>query len=134
MMNTIEIKLPITGRADKDLFPCDFYPEAQAWRTRSTFWDDFTLGEVYGGMVGVKDTWRRAFREWRDDAKYLCELAVAVNHKCWWWYERAEAGDERAEELSRYYADRYHEAMAYAFRDGNTFTDEERNMIYEVLD
>lgn len=32
----------------------------------TTFWEDFGIADKYG-MVGVKDTYRRAFGEWKDE-------------------------------------------------------------------
>lgn len=41
----------ITGRSDKDLFVC-FYPEWQEKRVSSTFWDDFSIADLYHNANG----------------------------------------------------------------------------------
>lgn len=35
----------------------------------TTFWEDFSIADKYG-VSGVKDTYRRAFSEWKDDYKF----------------------------------------------------------------
>lgn len=32
----------------------------------TTFWEDFSIADKYG-IAGVKDTYKRAFSEWKDD-------------------------------------------------------------------
>lgn len=39
----------------------------------TTFWEDFSIADKYG-IAGVKDTYRRAFNEWKDDYKFFTEL------------------------------------------------------------
>ena len=48
----------------------------------TTFWEDFSIADKYG-IVGVKDTYRRAFNEWKDDYKFFTELTLVLNHKIW---------------------------------------------------
>ena len=52
----------------------------------TTFWEDFSIADKYG-IVGVKDTYRRAFSEWKDDYKFFTELTLVLNHKIWQHYE-----------------------------------------------
>ena len=52
----------------------------------TTFWEDFSIADKYG-IVGVKDTYRRAFNEWKDDYKFFTELTLVLNHKIWQHYE-----------------------------------------------
>ena len=74
----------MTGRADKDLFECS-YPEWQENRVSSTFWDDFTIADAFGANA-VRDTFRRAFGEWKSNYKMLTELVMVLNHKIWRWH------------------------------------------------
>lgn len=36
----------------------------------TTFWEDFSIADKYG-IAGVKDTYKRAFSEWKDDYKFF---------------------------------------------------------------
>ena len=45
----------------------------------TTFWDDFTIAEAFGGNA-VRDTFNRAFDEWKGNYKYLTELVMVLNH------------------------------------------------------
>ena len=77
---------------DKDLFVCA-HPEWQEKRESSTFWQDFSIADAFG-PAAVRDTYRRAFRAWKDDYKMLTELVAVLNHKIWQHYGRGR--DKRA--------------------------------------
>lgn len=49
------------------------------WKT--TFWSDFSIADAFG-MEAVKDTFRRAFKGWKDNYIYLTELEIVMNWKC----------------------------------------------------
>ena len=34
------------------------------YEEKTTFWDDFSIADAFG-MVAIKDTYRRAFNEWK---------------------------------------------------------------------
>ena len=85
----------------------------------TTFWTDFTIADCFG-KAAIKDTFERAFKEWKDNYIYLTELVIVLNHKIWQHYEREndlaplynelwEKADEYActhlkgEELSHFY-------------------------------
>jgi hypothetical protein len=53
----------------------------------STFRDDFTIADRFGESW-IKDTYRRCFKYWRDDLKYVTELVLVLNWKLWYWYEK----------------------------------------------
>lgn len=48
----------------------------------TTFWSDFTIADGFGPDA-VRDTFHRAFSEWKEDYKYLTELVLVLNHKIW---------------------------------------------------
>lgn len=48
----------------------------------TTFWEDFSIADKYS-IAGVKDTYKRAFSEWKDDYKFFTELTLVLNHKIW---------------------------------------------------
>lgn len=72
----------------------------------TTFWEDFSIADKYG-IVGVKDTYRRAFNEWKDDYKFFTELTLVLNHKIWQHYESNR-------ELAALYDRLWREADEYA--------------------
>ena len=55
-------------------------------RISTTFWMDFSIADRFG-IAAVKDTYRRAFKEWKSNVKYLTELVMVLNHKIWQHYE-----------------------------------------------
>lgn len=48
----------------------------------TTFWEDFSIADKFG-INAVKDTFQRAFEEWKDNYIYLTELCLVLNHKIW---------------------------------------------------
>lgn len=56
----------------------------------STFYGDFTIAELVSGIAGVKDTYKRCVKSWRDNVEYVTELVMVLNHKIWEHYEKNE--------------------------------------------
>ena len=52
----------------------------------NTFFMDFSIADVRGASA-IKDTYKRAFNEWKDDYKMLTALVIVLNHKIWQHYE-----------------------------------------------
>ena len=77
------------------------------YETKTTFWDDFMIADVFG-ISAVKDTYKRAFREWKTNYIYLTELVLVLNWKCWYHFEHNDT------ELSRVYSRLFYEAREYA--------------------
>ena len=77
------------------------------YEQKTTFWMDFSIADRFGDAA-IKDTYKRAFREWKKDHVYLTELAMVLNRKCWEWYGK---GNSRRSEL---YSDLYYETRDYA--------------------
>lgn len=73
----------------------------------TTFWSDFSIADAFG-VKAIKDTYKRAFKEWKDDYKYLTDLVIVLNHKCWQHYEKGNT------EYSQLYEKLYYEAHDYA--------------------
>lgn len=90
----------------------------------TTFWQDFSIADVFG-IDAVKDTYKRAFEEWKSDYRYLTDLVMVVNHKCWQHYEKGN------NELSQLYSDLYYKADAYACEN---LKDEELSYYLRVTD
>lgn len=81
-------------------------PNGQEFQT--TFWEDFTIADAFGEDA-IKDTYRRAFDEWKDDLVYLTELVIVLNLKCWQWYENHN------DRISTLYSDLYYKTNDYAW-------------------
>lgn len=56
------------------------------YETMTTFWEDFSIADRFG-VKAVKDTYRRAFKEWKTNYQYLTELVMVLNWKLWQHYE-----------------------------------------------
>ena len=77
------------------------------YETFTTFWSDFSIADRFG-VNAIKDTYTRAFNEWKHDYKYLTELVLVLNWKCWDFY------DKRNDEYSALYSELYYKAADYA--------------------
>lgn len=47
---------------------------------KTTFYEDFSIADRFGANA-ILDTYKRAFRYWRKDYKYLTELVMVLNWK-----------------------------------------------------
>lgn len=54
---------------------------------KTTFWQDFSIADMFG-ISAIKDTFKRAFKEWKDNTEYFTELSLVMNWKCWQHYEK----------------------------------------------
>lgn len=57
------------------------------YETKTTFWQDFSIADMFG-VDAIKDTYNRAFEEWKHDTVYLTELSLILNWKIWEHYEK----------------------------------------------
>ena len=76
------------------------------YETKTTFWDDFTIAETFG-VAAVKDTYKRAFNEWKSNVVYLTELVMVLNWKIWYHYQNDDA-------MAKVYDALWREADEYA--------------------
>jgi hypothetical protein len=60
------------------------------YETITTFWNDFNIADRFG-VIAIKDTYHRAFNEWKNDYKYLTELVMVLNWKIWEHYKTNKA-------------------------------------------
>lgn len=54
---------------------------------KTTFWQDFSIADKFG-KTAIKDTFNRAFKEWKSNYIYLTELVMVLNWKLWTFYEK----------------------------------------------
>ena len=79
------------------------------YETFTTFWEDFSIADRFG-IYAIKDTYNRAFNEWKGDYKYLTELVMILNWKIWQHYEKNN-------EYAEVYNDLWSEADEYAYEN-----------------
>ena len=75
----------------------------------TSFWNDFSIADRFG-IGAIRDTYRRAFKEWKSNYIYLTELVVVLNHKIWQWYEKNE-------DMAKVYNELWMEADGYAMEN-----------------
>lgn len=89
----------------------------------TTFWQDFSIADTLG-IKAIRDTYQRAFNEWKSDYKYLTELVMVLNHKIWQHY------DAKNYILSSLYDELWREADIWA---GENLKGEEADYYYRIL-
>lgn len=67
------------------------------YEMQTTFWSDFTIADAFG-IDAIKDTYQRAFNEWKTNCKYITELSMVLNWKLFEWYNK----DENCEQWKLY--------------------------------
>ena len=90
----------------------------------TTFWDDFSIADRFG-VDAIKDTFTRAFNEWKGNYIYLTELVIVLNHKLWQYYRLGN------DTYARLYNDLWGKADAYAC---NNLEGDELSHFYQVTD
>ena len=93
------------------------------YKPKTTFWDDFSIADRFG-INAIKDTYNRAFKEWKDNYIYLTELVMVLNHKIWQWYEKND-------KFAELYNDLWKEADEYAV---NNLKGKELDYFYSTTD
>lgn len=96
----------------------------------NTFYSDFTIADHFGKSA-IKDTYRRAFRAWKEDIDYIVALSIALNHKGWSWWERDK-------EVGKLYFELWEELEHFVFEEKGeeykNYTKEELNYYIRALD
>ena len=49
------------------------------YKTITTYFQDFTIAEFFGVKV-IRNTYRKAFNEHKEDVHYMTEIAMVLNH------------------------------------------------------
>lgn len=97
---------------------------ANGYKMTTTFWEDFSIAERFG-VDAIRDTYLRAFSEWKSNYVYLTELVIVLNHKIWQYYRLGN------DEYTRVYDELWGKADAYAC---NTLKGEELSFFYQITD
>lgn len=56
--------------------------EMTGYEPQTTFYEDFSIADMFGAKA-VIDTYKRAFKGWKDNVVYVTELCMALNWKSW---------------------------------------------------
>jgi len=89
----------------------------------TTFYEDFSIADKFG-VSAIKDTFKRAFKGWKNNYEYLTEFVMALNWKIW---EHNEHNDEYAE----LYNSLWEQARDYAEEN---LKGDELNYYYRITD
>lgn len=104
--------------------------EMTGYKPKTTFYTDFSIADNFG-IDAIKDTYKRAFNEWKSDYEYLTELVMCLNWKIWEHYDSTEAEDTPNNKIARLYNDLWEQADNYA-RDN--LKDNELEYFYRTTD
>lgn len=125
------------GQAQESTFRM---PQLPAWTMAqeigyepiTTFWDDFSIADLYGPEA-IVDTYRRAFIEWRHNVEYITELVLVLNHKGFWYSSASKLkdDDETLKAISRLYFTLWEQLHDWA-RDN--FEDADAEYYFRVTD
>lgn len=95
------------------------------YEMQTTFPMDFSIADVFGANA-VKETFNRAFKEWKSNYVYLTELVITLNLKIWQHYQANGSC-----ELSILYNELWEKADNYALEN---LKGEELNFFYRITD
>lgn len=93
------------------------------YEMKTTFYQDFSIADKFGASA-VRDTFNRAFNEWKGNYIYLTELVMVLNWKIFAHYEKND-------ELATLYNELWEESDAYAL---DNLQGEELNYFIRVTD
>lgn len=97
--------------------------EETGYKPITTFYMDFSIADKFG-LPAIQDTYNRAFEGWKSDYKYITELAMVLNWKCWRWYEVKD-------DYSKLYTELFHKLDEWIF---NNLREEELDYYIRITD
>lgn len=92
---------------------------------KTTFYMDFSIADMHGGIPAIKDTFKRAFNAWKTNIEYITELAMALNWKSW---EHDSRGNH---EICELYIELYYKLDGYIT---STFKGDDLMYYYRTTD
>lgn len=99
------------------------YMSDSGYKPQTTFWNDFSMADQLG-LPTVENTFKLAFREWKENYKFLTELVLVLNHKIWQHYKTQP-------ELAKLYETLWKKTDLYAMEN---LKDEKLDYYYSVTD
>lgn len=102
----------------------EFCKQELNYETKTTFWNDFAIADRFG-LKAVKDTYERAFNEWKTNIVYLTELALVLNHRAW------KHNMEDRDSFNTLYSELYEQVNEWAHDNLN---EKDLNYYYHIID
>ncbi|MFD0704333.1 hypothetical protein ACFQY8_01010 [Alloscardovia venturai] len=93
------------------------------YKPLTTFWEEFSIADPFGSNA-IRDTYKRALKEWKNDYKKMTELVMVLNNKIWEHYHTSP-------QLARTYTELWHELDQWC---DSTFTNEQKTYYYTTTD
>lgn len=90
----------------------------------TTFYEDFSIADRFG-INAVKDTYKRAFKGWKENYKYITELCMVLNWKSW------EHNSRNNKALVSLYVDLFYELQDWCYEN---LEGEELNYFIQITD
>ena len=84
---------------------------SNGYELKTTFWEDFTIADSFGEDA-IKDTFKRAFNEWKNNVEYVTELAMVMSWKSCSYFGKND-------ELMVLYSNLYHEVDEWCMNNLN---------------
>lgn len=98
--------------------------DMSGYQLKTTFWDDFFIAEHFGEKA-IRDTYKRAIAEWKENAVYVTELVMVLNWKIWMFHD---LGDDK---MARLYDELWRDAEEVVV---NTLKDDDLAYFYRTTD
>lgn len=125
------------GNAQEQRFEFPKLPEWKmakdiGYEPQTTFWDDFSIADLYG-LEAIADTYKRAFAAWKHDVKYIAEMTLVLNHKGIWYWQASQQydDDEKLRLISDLYLELYWQLKDWAQRN---FDGDDAEYFFNVTD
>lgn len=97
--------------------------ELTGYKPITTFYTDFSIADKFGADA-IKDTYNRAFKEWKTEIKYITELVMVLNWKSFEHYKTNL-------EYSKLYSELYEELDSWCCDNLN---EEQLNYYFSIID
>ena len=73
--------------------------ELTGYKPKTTFYTDFSIADAFG-TGAIRDTYERAFNEWKTDTEYVTELVMVLNWKSWEHHDRGLLAEQEGDTLT----------------------------------
>ena len=100
------------------------------YEMKTTFWLDFNIADRFG-LDAIKDTYNRAFNEWKNNVEYATELVMVLNWKSW-EHSYDKDGIPFADEIGSWYADKFYELRNWCL--DNWTDDDAKSYLLQTID
>lgn len=93
------------------------------YKPKTTFYRDLSIADRFG-LAAIKDTYKRVFKEFKDNTEYFTEFVMALN---WKINEHYETNDNYA----KLYNDLWIEADNFVY---NNWSEEQLHYYFKITD